>query len=97
MPFYFILALLLIIPTLIGLVRAWYKLVRWGERHIRPRFGDHQGFIITAIILPAAFVAVLTTATVLLGRHYGAYLFGGVLVTFAVYGLFWLYMRYIWH
>lgn len=93
---YFILALLLIIPTLIGLVRAWYRLVCWGELHIKPRFGDRRGFIISAIILPIAFFVLLTTVAVLLGRYYGAYLFSGTLVAFALYGLFWLYMRYIW-
>ncbi|MDZ7737311.1 MAG: hypothetical protein U5P41_15445 [Gammaproteobacteria bacterium] len=93
---YVILGLLLIIPTLIGLVRAWYKLVRWGEIHIKPRFGDRHGFIISAVLLPLAFAVVLTIATIILGRYYGAYLFGGVLVAFALYGIFWLYMRYIW-
>lgn len=93
---YFILGLLLGIPTVIGIVRAWYLLVRWGEIHIKPRFGDRQGFIISAVILPLVFLILLITGTVLLGRHYGAYLFGGTMVVFALYGLFWLYMRYCW-
>lgn len=93
---YAVLIILLLVPTVIGLIRAWYQLVRWGEIHVKPRFGDRQGFIITAVILPLLFAIVLTVATVILGRHFGAYLFGGVLVAFAGYGIFWLYMRYIW-
>lgn len=93
---YLILGLILGILTLVGLVRAWYQLVRWGETHVKPRFGDHQGFIISAVILPLALLILLAAATVFLGRHYGAYLFGGVMVVFAIYGLVWLYIRYCW-
>jgi len=93
---YLVIALVLIIPTLIGMVRAWYRLVYWGDKRIRPVLGDRQGFILTAVILPILFFATVTLVTVLLGRYYGAYFFIGILVSFALYGLFWLYMRYIW-
>lgn len=93
---YIILGLLLAIPTLVGIVIAWYQLVRWGEIHIKPHFGDRQGFIISAVIMPAAFVALISTIAVLLGRENGAYFLGAVLIGFAVFGLFWLYLRFIW-
>jgi len=93
---YAIIGLLLGIFTVIGLIRAWYRLVRWGEIHVKPRFGDRQGFIISAILLPLLFLAATSAITILLGRYYGAWFSGGLLVAFALYGLFWLYMRYIW-
>lgn len=93
---YLILTLILIVPTLIGMVRVWYRLVQWGDKRIRPVLGDRQGFVLSAIILPILFFVTITLVTILLGRYYGAYFFSGMLVLFALYGLFWLYMRYVW-
>lgn len=91
-----LIALILAIPTLIGLVYAWYWLVNWGEIHLKPRYGDHKGFVLAAIVIPIAFFAVLTGISVLLGREYGAYLFGAVMLGFAVLGITMVYIRLCW-
>lgn len=93
---YIILGLLLAIPTLVGIAVVWHKLICWGEIHIKPHFGDRQGFIISAILMPTAFIALVSTIAILLGRENGAYFLGAVMIGFGVYGLIWLYLRFIW-
>lgn len=91
-----IIALLLAIPTVIGIVIAWYWLVNWGEIRLKPRYGDHMGFILAAIVIPIVFVLVIAGAATMLGRAYGAYLLGAVMLSFAAFGVIWLYIRFIW-
>ncbi len=91
-----VIALLLAIPTGIGLVIAWYWLVRWGEIRLKPRYGDRGGFILSAIVIPLVFVLIVAGAATMLGREYGAYLLGAVMLGFAAFGVIWLYVRFIW-
>ncbi|MCS3903813.1 hypothetical protein J2T55_001845 [Methylohalomonas lacus] len=91
-----LIALVLAIPTLIGIAIAWYWLVCWGEVNLKPRYGDRKGFVLAAVVIPAVLITTISAAATLLGRVYGAYFLGAVLLGFAIFGLVSLYLRFIW-
>jgi len=89
-----VIALLLTIPTVIGLVYAWYWLVYWGEHTLKPRIGDGPAFFVSAVALPVVFALAVALAGVAAGRETGAYIIGAVLVVFALIGLVGVYRRF---
>lgn len=84
----YIIAILLAIPTLIGMVYVWYWLLYWGEHTLKPRLGDGPAFFISAVITPVIFVIAVSFIGISAGREVGAYIIGGVLVGFALIGLY---------
>lgn len=89
----YVAAIAFAIPTLIGLIYAWYWLVYWGEHSLKPRLGDTPAFFISAVIAPVVLAVAVALAGVAAGRETGAYIIGAVLIVFALIGLFAIYQR----